>query len=296
MSTTLTPDNAAEILGRKRPVYGAMAGVAKPHSIAESKAGVKIGLYGPGGIGKTTLAGTICDTELGRPALYLNARGNPEVIRSRGNDIDVIDIERFNQIEAIRKDLVADRNTPYKSVILDNISDMWSMDLRDLYGPTTVVDWQKHSASTAHILAMLRTWIDMADGYQHLNLIMVLWETPEKRQIRGEDVTRSEVALNSSLQAQVPGLITWLGRLYITDDVLFTRCLDFRPIETQQQSKFQVDPDDAVTKDIPMEIYNPSLATLVDTVKGGKPWPADRHRAPTLKEISDASVKAQAQR
>jgi GTPase SAR1 family protein len=273
-----------------RPVYGGL----KPHPVSQSESGIKLGIYGPGGIGKTTLAATVCDTELGRPALYLNMRGNPHVIKSRGDDIDVYEITKFSQVEEIAKSLQADRNCPYKSIIADNMVDGWSLDLKERYGRADNVDWTQHSASTSKVLATTTTLLDLADQVNlRLNVVLIMWETPEDREVRGKKVTRSEVAFNKALQSQIPGKVTWLGRLYITDEILFTRCLDFRPIETMQQSKFQVDPDDPLTKDIPMEIYNPSLATIIDTIKGGQPWPTKRHRQPTLAELNNAAIKAQ---
>ncbi len=56
--------------------------------------------------------------------------------------------------------------------------------------------------------------------------------------------------------------------------------LDFTPDEAVSQAKHQIDPHDAQAKQVPYEIYNPSLASIIDTFKGGKPWPVERHRKP----------------
>lgn len=248
------------------------------YSVKDSKAGVRIGIYGPGGIGKTTLACTIADSDLGWPVYYLNARGNPEVARSYGDKIQVVDIESFGQVEQIRKGMVADYDRPFKSVIIDNLSELHSMSLRDRYGADAEIKWQMHSASTAEILQLARNWSDLAT-IQGMNVIFIAWETPEERSIRGQDATRSEMAFNKALQSQLPGIISWLGRLYIVEDEHpYTRCLDFRPIETMHQAKFQVDPNEPYVGEIPMEIYNPSLASILDTVKGGKPFPVEKHK------------------
>jgi hypothetical protein len=266
-------------------------GGVKPKPVSEVSGGICLGIYGPGGIGKTTLAGTVCDTDLGWPALYLNARGNPHVIRSRGDKVQIMDVSSFKQAQSIRDDIAKDTKCPYKSIIVDNVTELWSLDLRDRYGANTQIEWTMHSATTADVLALVRNYSDLATSFHKLNVIFIMWETPEKRAIRGEkEKDRSEVAFNKALQSQVPGIITWLGRLYITDEVLYTRCLDFRPIESMQQSKFQVDPDDEATKDIPMEIWNPSLASIIDTVKGGQPWPAAKHQAPSLVDLNRAAT------
>jgi hypothetical protein len=246
--------------------------------------GLVLGIYGPGGSGKTTLAATVTDAadELGSPALLLNARGNPHVITSYASKIDIANITKFDQVEKIRTDLLRDKDLPYKSIIHDNVTEMWSMDLRDRYGPMTNVDWTKHAASTSDIMQMIRNWIDLAETGPKLNVIFVFQETPETRDIRGRTgVIRSEVAFNKALQSHVPSLVNFLGRLYIhTEQPPYRRVLDFRPIDTIHQAKMQVDRDDQYASQIPFEVYDPSLASILDTIRGHKPWPAEKHAAP----------------
>lgn len=282
---TLTPDNAATIVETiKAKKYGGIE--LEPVTNAGQDRGLAIGIYAPGGIGKTTLAATITDSELGSPALYLNARGNPHVVSSYGDRIQVVNITKFAQIERVRADLVADKDMPFKSVILDNVSEMFYMDLRDRYGPVGDVVWQKHSATTADVLQLVRNWMDLAiigtkpDGSgPKLNVVFIFQETPEARIIAGKEVlSRSELAFNKALQFQVPTIVNFLGRLYITDGPpKYTRMLDFRPVEEVHQAKMQLDPEHPLTKAIPMQIYNPSLASILDTLRGNKPWPTAKH-------------------
>lgn len=258
-------------------------GGVESQPVSEIKSGIKLGIFGPGGVGKTTLAGTVCESDYGWPALYLDARGNPHVISRYAERLQVIKLQGYKHAEAVRQDVLKDRDCPFKSVIIDNVSEILALDLRDRYGGADP-NWQQHSATTADILALVRNWCDMADAGPKLNVIFVLWEVPEKRTIRGQDLERSELALNKALQTQVPGIVSWLGRLYIVSGApRFTRMLDFTPDETVSQAKFQIDPEDPRTRDIPMQIYNPSLATILDTIKGGIVWPTERHTKPSLK-------------
>lgn len=273
--TTLTPENAARVIRK----YGGL--VAEPVSAPDT--GLALGIYGPGGIGKTTTAATITDSELGSPALLINARGNPHVISSYSDKIDLININRFRDVEAIRQDVLKDKDFKYQSVILDNVSEMWSMDLRDRYGAAVQIEWQMHSASTSDILQLVRNYIDLTTGPIKLNVIFIFQETPESRNIRGRDVpSRSEVAFNKALQSHVPTLVNFLGRLYqIEDSPPYTRLLDFRPVETVHQAKLQVDRKDELAKTIPMELYNPSLAPILDTIRGRQPFPVEAHSRPS---------------
>lgn len=260
-----------------RRKYGAIESVP----INEMRAGLTLGIYAPGGIGKTTLAGTVCDSDLGWPVAYLNARGNPHVISSLGDKVQVFNIAHAKDQEIIRQGMIQDRECPFKTAIIDLTNEIWSLDLRDRYGASTDIKWEMHSASTGFMLNMIRNWVDLATmPHLNLNIIFVFGETTEKRTIRGEEgVERSELMFNKALQSQVPSMVNWLGRLYIVDDK-GTRCLDFRPLEKIQQSKHQVDPNDEFASQVPMEIYTPSLASILDTVKGRKPWPTDKHARP----------------
>lgn len=268
---TITPENAARVIR----AYGGTT----PEPVANVERGLILGLYGPGGIGKTTLSATITDSPLGSPALYLDARGNPHVISSYADRIDVIRMTDFKHQEKVRQDILKDKEFPYKSIILDNVSELFYMNLRDLYGAATDVDWTKHSATTADVLQLVRNWVDLAEGPQKVNVVFVFQETPENRTIRGAKVEgRSEIAFNKALQFQVPTIINWLGRIYqIEDTPPFRRMLDFTPVETMHQSKIQIDPKDEFARQVPYEIYNPSLASILDTVRGHQPWPAAKH-------------------
>jgi GTPase SAR1 family protein len=246
--------------------------------------GLVLGIYGPGGVGKTTLAATITDAadELGSPALLLNARGNPHVIASYASKIDIADITKFDQVEKIRADMLRDKSLEYKSVIIDNLTELWSMDLRDRYGPMTAVEWTKHAASTSDIMQLVRNWIDLAEVGPKLNVIFVIQETPETRDIRGRTgVIRKRGCVQQGSPEPHSHLINFLGRLYIhTEQPPYRRVLDFRPIDTMHQAKLQVDRDDQYAKQIPFEVYDPSLASILDTIRGHKPWPTEKHAAP----------------
>lgn len=267
---TLTPTNAGSFLRK----YGGVESVA----VNERIAGVKMGIYGPGGGGKTTLIGTLCDSDFGWPVAYLNARGNPEVISSKGDKVQIFDVPNFAYLEKFRQDLLKDPNMPFKSIVIDNLSEVWSIDLRDRYGATADIDWTKHALTTADILQVVRNYCDLADSRLGVNVFFVMWETPETRTLNFKEVNRSELAFNKALQSQIPGIINWLGRLYIVEEKPpYTRKLDCRPIESLHVAKHQVDPADELVSQIPMEQFSPSLGDMLDTIKGRRPFPVAKH-------------------
>ncbi len=272
----MTPSNGAEAVRK----YGGVA----PTPISHVDQGLVLGIYAPGGTGKTTVAGSITDSELGRPALLLNAQGNPFVLSSYSDRIDVIDLENFEHQNRIRADILRDPDCKYKTIIIDNWSELYYRLLAERYGNSEVT-WQMHSKSTSMFLSATRQWVAMATSSLKLNIVCVYQETPEARVIRGKEIlSRSELGLNKALQFQVPTIVNFMGRLYVYEDVVpYRRVLDFRPMEELHQAKLQVDPHDEFAKAIPMEQLNPSLASILDTVRGHKPWPVEKHALPTRK-------------
>lgn len=270
---TLTPVNALTVIRK-------LGGLdVKP--VSNEERGLILGIYGEPGIGKTTLAATITDSEFGRPALYIDARGNPHVVNSYADRIDVVTIEKFAQLEAIRQSLLKDKTLDYKTIIIDTLTEAWSIDLRDLYGPTADVDWQKHSASTADVLQLVRNYVDLSTSGPKVNVVFVMQETVEERTINNQKITRSEIHFNKKLQEYLPSLVNFLGRLYIYEqNAPFRRVLDFTPAPTLHQSKIQRDPNDPAARDIPYQVYNPSLAPIVDAIRGHVAWPVAAHERP----------------
>lgn len=281
---TMTPANAVSLIekngGGTVPRLLKIGGVDIA-PVEDDDRGLCIGIFAPGGTGKTTTAATITESEHAPRALWINARGNPHVVSHYGDAIDVAELPNFAANETIRKEILrmsAD-DCPWHTVVHDTMTTIWSRRLRDLYGPIADIDWTKHSATTADLIQYVNNWMDLADSGPKLNQIFIFQEVGEARKIRGQDIaSRSEIAVNKALQSQLPGIINFLGRLYIEgDEEPYRRVLDFRPIESMHQSKFQVSRKHPATKDVPMVQYNPHIGHLLDTVRYGEPWPTDQH-------------------
>ena len=276
-AATLTPTNASTAVPTSPPRRRPYGGVV-PEPVAPLDSGVVLGLYGPGGVGKTTLVGTLADTELGYPVLLLNARGNPHVISSRADRIDVIHIKRFSQLEKIREGVMADPRCPYRSIVLDTVTELFAMDCRDLYGPTADVRWEKYEAAVTDGIQLTRNWTDVAMT-KGINIVFIYQEVTRSVTVGSQKVeARSEILLSKTLKSHVGGIVTFLGRLYTTTDIPPRRVLDFTYNEMIHQVKFQVDPGDPVTSRMSSLQYDPSLASILDTVRGRQPWPTEKHQ------------------
>jgi len=273
---TITPLNAATVVRK--------LGGLEVKPVSSEERGLVMGIYGEPGVGKTTLAASITDSVFGSPALYIDARGNPHVVNSYADRIDVVTINKFADLEAIRQDILRQKDLTYKTVIIDTLTEAWAIDLRDLYKPTADVTWQMHSASTADILQTVRNYVDLTTTGPRVNLVFVMQETVEERTVLNQKINRYEIHFNKKLQEYLPALISFLGRLYIYESTPpFGRVLDFTPAPTVQQSKIQNDPNDPAARDIPYQIYKPSLAPLLDTIRGHVAWPTSTHIRPGVK-------------
>lgn len=274
---TLTPANAVAVVAAKARTYGGKTPVA----VSNDEKGIVMGVYAPGGTGKTTVMSSAVRSKWGGPMVVLNARGNLHVVASYGSQIEVIDIDKFDEVEKIRLDFIKELNAgvfPYKSILLDTATEMWAMDLRDRYGPMTHVQWEKHSATTSDMLNIARNWHDLATLGNKPNVFFTFQKATEKRRVGSQEVLRSEIAVSKALQEQLPGIINFLGHLYIGEETKpWRRVLDFRPVESVHQAKFQVDPMDEFAKLIPMEIWQPDLGAILDTLRGHMPFPVEKH-------------------
>ncbi len=79
-------------------------------------------IYGEGGTGKTTLAASIADVERFCPVLHLNIENGADSIASRDN-IDVVDIDTINELQAVFSELHAKSCLDYRTIIVDNLTE-----------------------------------------------------------------------------------------------------------------------------------------------------------------------------
>jgi adenylate kinase family enzyme len=275
-TVTVSPENTEQIakdIARKR--YGGIA--IKPVTTLE--AGVAMAIFGKGGVGKTTLAVTVTDSEFGTPALILNCFGNPHVVSSYEDRIDVAEITEFNQANNILSEILKDPKCRYKTVIVDHVTSLIAKRLHELYGAVADVDWKMYRDTTQDVLQLTMNGLLLTAAPRKMNVIFLFQEASEERTVNGVKVNRAELAANKAIQEQFPGFIPFVGRLSVHGDIApFHRLLDFTPVEKQHVAKIQRDPKHPLAGTIPMRIFKPSLAPILDTMHGKAPFPVDKHK------------------
>lgn len=256
--TTLTPENA-------RTSFGGLQ-VIRASDIEYGFCGA---IYGQAGTGKTTLAATAADTELGAPLAILDAEGGASVVAHR-SDIDIVPMGKWSDFEDFRK--TVSKDCPWKTLVFDNMSEINTMRQRSLAsdGMLTI---QQHGKVTADMLDMVRFYRDLS-RFRGINVIFIAWETSVKNESGGE--IKRGVKFTPALAEAFPGIVDFVGYLKVEPKLPnWGRILDLSP-NPRLDSKFRRSGNSAAMQ-IPFQIPNPSLADIIDTVKGGKPWPKDKY-------------------
>ena len=228
-------------------------------------------LYGQGGAGKTTLAADLA--KLGA-TLHVDAEGGVEAISHR-DDLDFVELLSWKQFEILSKELQQGKHG-YKNIIIDNLSELVTMCITQIAGPTDSPEIQEYGEMTRKINHHVRLYRDMA-RIQGINVIFIAWDADEKDD-RG--VLKKDLALTPSLRKTVPGVINVIGHVAVLDDPT-KRMLNFAP-GPRTVSKFRR-AGNAQANEVPFQIVydkdNLPLADVIKTVKGEQKWPATKYPA-----------------
>ena len=115
--------------------------------------GLKIGVYGASGAGKTTLASTF-----GVPTLILSAEAG--LLSLAGHDIDVIEVATVAQVGEVYSWLLNGEGEKYQAVVLDSITEIGNVLLNEEKAKTK--DGRAaYGATSEQMMAMLRAFRDL---------------------------------------------------------------------------------------------------------------------------------------
>lgn len=224
-------------------------------------------LYGAGGAGKTTCAASIADSKHAVPTLLVDIDRTSKVLAHR-DDIKIIYIHTW---EEFYFDFCVELSQPhpYKSIILDGMSDLADMNLK--YNRKLIHsahDMQHYAALTSDFLALAKFMRDYVQA-TGISVIMTAWEEREEDELTG--IKKHSLAFNPKLQTKIQGHIPTIGYLEVNEDNSHT--LFFGPSK-RHITKFSVAPSDAANS-IPRTITNPSLGVILDTMIDGTQFPIE---------------------
>lgn len=242
-------------------------------------------IYGPKDAGKTWLAATVVDSEWGRPALFLDIEGGMRSIEGKPY-IQRLPILTWTQFMAVITDLERrpTATLPWRSIVVDNLA--WGQELNlqmHTQGYTITPDFESGIWSkTKHDMAtVMRKLHDIA--YKHnINVIINAWSDEEVKGKGDAQRTRLVLALTPAVAKLLPGLIDMVG--YLERDELdkdgTARILSFLSNNKANVNRLRRSQFDAIASQLPEVIYRPSLATIIDLLRGGIPWPSAQHALP----------------
>lgn len=241
-------------------------------------------IYGPGGLGKTSLALSAMKSIYGKPLVLVEMDRGGSV--GSHLDCDWIPIKDVAAFDEFMKEL---RNgSDWLCIVIDPITelnDMYIEDAERRIGGAEPRRW--YNASTSAMLKHMRTLRNLSLN-QGISVILTCWEDDYTDDVT--KVRKNGLKLNPALRDRVQGLVTTIGYLTLANDDK-TRVLRLAPGK-RYASKFRRSNND-VAQQIPYDIPNPDMAPILDTLIGGKPFKLASNQLlkPTQIEIKSEEEK-----
>lgn len=270
-----TDTNTNGQLEIKRPKQFAGYAIRTPSEIQQYK-GACITLTGKGGVGKTTLAGSVTHSDITHRTLFVDLEGGAHVLDDDPY-MDIIEISTWAQLQSVMQMLIANRG-PYNSAVFDNMSEALELckhhhnfyaDVKAQLGLWNQI--------TNDMVQLFRQGRDLARTNQFV-MVYVMWDTTDAEDDMGNKFKHREVALNPKLAEKFMGimdLVAWL-ETPSKPKPPYPPILHF-DIDPLYPTKKRMNPKQQALTKLPDVIYQPDLGHIVDTLLGGKQWPADLH-------------------
>lgn len=265
---TLTPDNAWQTLTN-------LGGLTVKNTANVEQLGTNWTLYGPGGAGKTTLPAGLHDTEYG-PVIYGAAESGLIVIKHLG--VPYVDFAKWSDCTAMLAAFKGPNKPPYKTVVLDNLSEMLQLAIYSEApdGMPTQPQWNK---ITNKVLGLVRDWRDLTK-IMDLNVFFLAWDADERDEI---GTVKKDINFTPALRKAYPGIVDTVAHISTPQNKPDLRLISFQP-GPKTISKFRRAPT-SNAMNVPYNIYyglkNLPMYDIIATIKGDKPFPLDKYPAPS---------------
>jgi len=224
-------------------------------------------IYGPGGLGKTSLALSAMQSEYGRPMCLVEVDRGGSV--GSHLDCDVILIKKYQDFISFMDEL--SHGSEWLCIAIDPLTELADMCLEYKEQQIHSADPRQHyNASTVELTKRIRQLRDLSMN-SGVNVILTCWEDDYTDEVT--KVRRNGLKLNPALRDRVQGLVTTIGYLELATDNK-TRILRLAP-DKRYATKFRRSDDD-VAQQIPDTIavgpsYN-HMGHILDTLIGRKPF------------------------
>lgn len=211
-STTLTP--------------GKLGGL-KTRRASDDRSLPSVCIYGGPGSGKTTLAASAFEVPDMNPVLHLNIENGTQSITDIYPDLEIIDIDRFKQLQDVYNDLYSKRDFDaqtcygYRTVILDNLTEGQKKGMEHIFQAEKLAAQGINFTEFAMATFANGGWNQSSEQMRKLirafrelpcYIILVAWEL---------DIDKSEnrhkwtPAFTNKLAGEMPGMVNDVYRLSV---------------------------------------------------------------------------------
>jgi hypothetical protein len=269
------------INGQTQTLTPGKLGGLKTRKASDDRSLPSVCIYGGPGTGKTTLAASATEVPDMQPVLHLNIENGTQSISGIYPDLEIIDIERFMQLQDVYgelykgQDFDAQTCAGYRTVILDNVTEGQKKGMEHIFQAEKLTSkginftefvmatfanggWNQSSEQTRK---MIRAFRELP-----CYVIIVAWETDIEKSDTRHLYTPS---FTSKVAQEMPGMVNDVYRLSLNRD-------GTRTLQTGRSS-------DVVAKDrtrkLPLKLDNPTMplihkywsGTLVKSPEDDKP-------------------------
>lgn len=243
--------------------------------VAEIKTGKAVGLYGPPGAGKTTLAGTLATYEEFCPVCIIDAEGGSKVLNDYKN-IDIIPVANWKDVEDLRTEFIrvgGSAGIPWKTIIVDNLSEFMTMCVFDKFGTVQLTQPNWGEVQRA-MINQIRFYRDLARD-KGINVVLIAWDVEDKD---ASGRIKRQMNFIPSLQNTIPGLLDYVGHITVLPNG--KRQITFATDPQKNVAKFRRNAS-SIEQQIPLVIeYDLAHQPLVDifrTLGEGVEWPKSKY-------------------